>query len=552
VLARVDVLDPAERQALQAASVLGQRFAPDALRHLLGNPRYGCERLVAHHLVRPEGEEDFLFAHALIQEGVYASLLHARRRELHRHAAVWYAGRDPVLHAEHLDRAEDPAAPQAYALAGRAEAAAYRNGRALQLTERGLLLANRQDDIHTLTCMQGEILQDLGAVAEATAAYERALAAAKDEAERCRAWIGVAAGMRETARYEAGLSVLERAEAAAAGHGLVTELARVHWLRGNMYFATGDTDGCLREQELALASAQEVRSPDLEARALSGLGDAYYARGQLLSAHHYFRRCLALCRVHGFGRIEVANLHMAAMVRCYADGLPGARDDALAAVERAWQVGHPRSELAARIIASFILYDMAELEQAREQVERARELALRLGARRYGVPVLVYTAKILVAEGRVPEACSLLEQAAALSSETGPGYFGARTLSELALVTAEREAQQRTLGEAERLLRRGAISSNSLWYYRNAIEAALLAGDWQEAERLAAALESYNRPEPLPWADLFVVRGRVLATYGRGGREEAALQQLRTARDMAFRLGLKVALPALQEALAEA
>ena len=39
VQARLDHLPPADRQALQAASVLGQRFAPDALGHLLGQPR---------------------------------------------------------------------------------------------------------------------------------------------------------------------------------------------------------------------------------------------------------------------------------------------------------------------------------------------------------------------------------------------------------------------------------------------------------------------------------------------------------------------------------
>ena len=108
--ARMDRLDPADRAALQAASVLGQRFERDVVAHLLGRTGYDPERLVTHLLVRPEGEA-FLFAHALIRDAVYDTLLKSRRRELHRRAADWFAQRDPVLQAEHLDRAEDPAAP---------------------------------------------------------------------------------------------------------------------------------------------------------------------------------------------------------------------------------------------------------------------------------------------------------------------------------------------------------------------------------------------------------------------------------------------------------
>ena len=85
----------------------------DTLQALVGDPKYSCAQLIEHHLVRPQGDV-YLFSHALIQEGVYASLLKDMRSRLHRRAAEWFADRDPVLHAEPLDRAEDPAAPRAY------------------------------------------------------------------------------------------------------------------------------------------------------------------------------------------------------------------------------------------------------------------------------------------------------------------------------------------------------------------------------------------------------------------------------------------------------
>src|SRR5262245_66607742 len=52
VHARLDRLDPTNKAALQAASVLGQSFDQDVLRHLLDRPDYAPERLVAHFLVR--------------------------------------------------------------------------------------------------------------------------------------------------------------------------------------------------------------------------------------------------------------------------------------------------------------------------------------------------------------------------------------------------------------------------------------------------------------------------------------------------------------------
>ena len=74
VLARIDRLTERDKRALQAASAIGQRFALDTLQALVDDPEYSCSQLIERHLVRPEGDE-YLFAHALIQEGVYASLL---------------------------------------------------------------------------------------------------------------------------------------------------------------------------------------------------------------------------------------------------------------------------------------------------------------------------------------------------------------------------------------------------------------------------------------------------------------------------------------------
>ena len=51
------------------------------------------------------------------------------------------------------------------------------------------------------------------------------------------------------------------------------------------------------------------------------------------------------------------------------------------------------------------------------------------------------------------------------------------------------------------MLRRGAVGHNHLWFYRDAIEALLSAGDGADALEYVAALEDYTRAEPLPWSE---------------------------------------------------
>jgi hypothetical protein len=62
-------------------------------------------------------------------------------------------------------------------------------------------------------------------------------------------------------------------------------------------------------------------------------------------------------------------------------------------------------------------------------------------------------------------------------------------------------------------------------------------------------LEAFTSIEPLPRTDFFIARGRALAAFGRGNRKDAAMQELRRLSDEAERIGLKIALPALDEAL---
>jgi tetratricopeptide (TPR) repeat protein len=548
VQARLDHLPSADRHALQAASVFGQRFAPDALRFLLEREHYHPEDLVRHFLVRQQGD-DFLFAHALIRDTIYEALLKARRNSLHERAAAWFEHRDPVLHAEHLDRAEDARAPLAYLEATRAEAAAYHHERALRLAERGLTLASTSADRFELTCLRGDILHDLGAMPEAGAAYQVALEAAEGDHERCRAWLGLAAVKRVTEDLDGAFVDLDRAEAVASRLGLDAELARVHFLRGNLFFPRGNIQGVLDEHEKSLRFAKAAESVELEAAALGGLGDAEYVRGRMISAYERFRACVELCRVHGFGRIEVANASMLGHTGLYFRAQSDALADALASAEAAARVGHQRAELNARLAAIFALYEMAEFGRVKKEVGKASALVRALGAARFDQPCLLCLGKVALAEHRRTDAIELLSRALAVARETSVGFHGPTICGALALAIEDPAERHEMLREGDSLLGLGSVAHNHLRFYPDAIATALELRDWEAVERYAGALESFTRAEPLPWANFFAARGRALAAFGAGRRDEPLMEELARLRADAVHVGFMGALAPVEAAL---
>ena len=122
------------------------------------------------------------------------------------------------------------------------------------------------------------------------------------------------------------------------------------------------------------------------------------------------------------------------------------------------------------------------------------------------------------------------------------GYF--------ATLTDDPVARRNALKEAEALLQEGSVGHNFLEFYVYAMDACLKSGDWDEVERYALALEEFTRGEPLPASDFFIARGRTLAAHGRGDHDHATVQELKLLREEAARVGLKRALPALEEAIA--
>ena len=549
VQARVDRLDPRSRRALQAASVLGQSFPQAALRHLIDDPTFDCADLMSHALLKLAGEEH-LFAHALIREAVYTSLLRGRRKELHGAAAAWYATRDASLRAEHLDRADDAQAPTAYAEAAASQAGLLRYDRALQLVERGRMLAVSVDDRMRLGLLRAEILRELGRAHEALQAFREVALETPDGLAQCKAWIGVASCVRLLGGKDEGIAALEKAEPLAQRHQAQRELSEIHYYFGCLLFTAGDMDGCLRHHEDAHRFALRARDAECEARALSGLGDAHYGRGHMRLAIDHFRRCRALSRERGFGRVEVGSRHMTGAIRRYLFEWPAAVDDLRDAAAAAAKVGNVRTQMVALNILGEVLVDAGKPDEARDILTTALRLAETFDNPRYRAYVLYELGRAHYYDvARRGDALATLDAALATSRQTDMRFVGPRLLAVLALVSEQRRSA--ALAEGESIIKSGCLAHNALWFYRDAIEAHLKERDVDRARSCAAALADFTRSDPLPWSNFFIDRGRALADPAAGGRDRTLFETLHRLQREAEPAGLKVSLPEISAALAD-
>ncbi|HYR01629.1 MAG TPA: adenylate/guanylate cyclase domain-containing protein [Casimicrobiaceae bacterium] len=544
VLARVDRLHERDRAALRAAAVIGQRFPLALLRHLIATPDYDCAALLAASLVRPDGEE-FLFAHALIRDGVYGSLTRPRRAELHRAAAAWYGERDPTLRAEHFDRAEAPEAPQAYLGAARAQSEALHLERALALAERGAALAREAADVYALNLQCGRLRCDAGEGAPAVEAFTRALAATSDPVERCRALLGLAAGHRLIANVDEALAMLADAEPIATSHGLTRELAELHATRGNVQFARGDNAACRAAHEAGAVHARALGDPALIARAVSGLADAYYATSRMRTALARFDECVALCEAHGLVRIAIPNLVMGGFCRMYMNEFDAGIEKMRAGHALACRVGDRHAEMFGLEARGVLLVFRGHYEEAEPVCTRALALAESLGARRYQALLLCVLAETRFVHGDLEGARERNVRALALARDTAMPFCGPLVLALEARMLEAGPERERCRDEVLTMLRQGSLGHSQIGFHRLGIDDALARGEWGRVREHVDTLDAFTRDERLPYVDFLIARGRALAALGENPADRIAYAELERLKREAARIDWRMSWPTL-------
>ncbi|MDP9138128.1 MAG: AAA family ATPase [Pseudomonadota bacterium] len=519
VQARLDQLEPADAEALRAAAVLGQRFSLAPVRSMIGNDGYSCSQLISHQLVRTEGD-DYLFTHALLRDGTYQSMISDRRMRLHGRAAAWFAGRDPILYARHLDIAGDRAASSAYLAAAEAQSAAHLHESAAELCRSGLKLDPERSVCFALLTLLGNIQLATNEAAAAIETFEKALAIAATPDAKAEALRGIAGGMRIVDRQSDAEERITAALDLAARSQNHLLLAQCLFLKGNLAFPMAQYGACIESHAAALDHARRAGSAELEVQALGGLGDAYYLCGRMKTARGYFSECVERARASRLTRISAANLPMLSECDLYYGELDLSLAHALEAIEEARSISHARAELIALTVVAARREERREIGLHKDAARAMIKISQQLGSHRFeahGWGLLgrahLFDCEIAASREYFHKALELAKDSLSFS---GPSIMGG-------LVLAAGSASERNdwIAKALEVLRSGAVSFNHLGFYADAIEACLIDKDLQGARRYCGLLEEYTALEPLPWSDFIISKARWAADLAENAADES-------------------------------
>lgn len=369
------------------------------------------------------------------------------------------------------------------------------------------------------------------------------------EIMRCRSWIGLVQTARSDDNVALSLALLDNARRAALAYHLVAELATIHVLRGNMFFAAGHLDQSLEEYRTSHTHAQRADSAACEAQSLGGMGHAYFMRGDIGAAEGHYNRCIELARKGELKGFEVSTLPARAITRYYQCDIPGALADARSALADAVSLQLRRVIVLARSALGFVLLESGQLDEARYQLDEAADVAHRSRTEGFELALSALIGKHLELLGRPREGAELIERGLEESSTMSIRFAGSVALGALALLTDDPSTRTRALARGEDLLDSDAVGHGCLFFYRDAIDAMHRAGDADAMMRYADLLHRYTHEHQLPWGRLMVARGRALARHVRGRRDREHRRELERLHAETEAAGLVLGARAISQAL---
>lgn len=538
VQTRVDQLVPREAVALRAATVLGRQFELSALKELVDG-EVPSEGLLRSGLLQ-QAAGKFMFSHAMIRDAVYETLPPQTRRSLHAKAAAVVKHSDLALYAEHLERATDPGAARAYLEAAEDADKRERVSEALKLTERGMALATEPELSFSLTFTRVHLLQRLGQREAAEQTARDLLAVAMSEQQVARAWVSLAECLRGTPRDAEALSALDSAESATRSDDH-DALSHIHYLRGSVLFPRARAQECLAAHLRALSHSQQARSQRAEARALSGLGDAYYIQGDVERAGAHFDACAALADELDLARLARVNRSMVELCRVFLlDQVPAAIANIMHYAEKARDDLDLPGEAVARSAALFgqrLTTPPRELELlGRQTFEAAR----RSGRQRLGLLARASIVGARAAQG--DEAAADRELDTVYESCSGPDapFAALGVLGVMLLCCRDPHRRSQLYAEADRVLESGQVVSHCLYTFScDAFSDCLDHEDHDRLEAHVRRLEAYARPSEVPWGSFFCDWATSLSAWQRGHKDAPTktrlLALLTRARQAGFR-----------------
>lgn len=501
---RLDDITPQDRQALRVAAVLGQPFTAAQLDALLPETGYALAPLVQHCFLRELGDGRYDFLHALIRQGVYGALPVRQREALHLEVARSMAPHDAVLHARHLHLARRPEAPARLLEAARQRHEARDHEGALSLLRDHEQVDYAERDVHVWAMLMGDVLAKTGQTGAARDAYRQAVDAAPDLPGRLTATVALAGVLNVLEDLQGEEALIDQALPLADRPDTRIQLAGLHYLKGNLYFPRGDVSRSREHHSRAMAVACDAGEVRLQARALSGLGDSFYAEGRMVTANARFVQCLALCDAHDLRDIEASNRLMLATTQIYLCETAPALRNAVASADLARQVGHHRAEIVSRLTASWIELGRGNVHGAVQHVDEGLRLARGIQAGRFEPFLQEALARAQHAQGDAEGAWRTIQQAQATVDRLGlHAFIGPWVSGTLALISPDEVRAREALSRGMAQIDLGCVAHNVYRFHAAAMEWHVLRGRHDDALRIGARWLTLTGAEPTPWvADL--------------------------------------------------
>ena len=438
--ARLDGLPTADKQALQAASVIGPVFWDRALAALEPQAADRLPELVRRELVLPraalEGLHEYAFRHQILHRVTYDTVLRRDRRRWHARAARWLAGLDRVsaqdflgLIAEHFERADEAApaveyhrraaeqASQRYAH----EAVAHHVQRAIKLLERStepgrdaqrwalLSLRERALDLQGRRDAQRADLDALQALAQA----------AGDERLRGDlAWRRADLAYR-TADHAALEALSRRALESAERLGDASLALRSLQLLAIARSYSGDDADSRALAEQGLQRARRLAWRSHEAQFLDILSNLAGQRDDLIGSLALYHQTLPIACETGDRRLEANTLCNAGATWLALGALEPALDHLSQGLRLVRANGDRAMEGVALCNLSLLALWQGRADDALDLARSGLAIALAVEARLWKPAALMVLGEAELALGRLPQAAQAFEQAQDAAAAVG-------------------------------------------------------------------------------------------------------------------------------------
>jgi DNA-binding SARP family transcriptional activator len=504
--ARVDLLAPLEKAAVQAASVIGRAFWPGPLREMLGGAEPDLGVLEARDFVRrvPSsafvGERQLVFKHALTREVAYGSLSDEQRARMHGAFAAW------------LERAGGARDEDAASLAHHyAEA---------------VPTGTSEEAVHWLR-RAGELAAARYELDDAVALFQRAVELEPDP--RARADLSHAIGRASALNYDQDTFV-ESMEAAIEGSRdpakraeICAELAFEAYMRGGMWTRRPPTEMMMSRLEEAL----ELAAPDTRARAMALVASTYADVGDGAAPG-----CEAYEIAERIGDPMLKSVALDAQQRVAMDA---------GEYELAWNLNRRRLALLNEITDADLRADVTQspipaciascrFDEARRLARRTDEATLPLTPhhRVHGVAVLVEVEELLGGWPAIRALEDRVRETVAANGKT-PCSRNARSLLVCAMASAHLGDEPGARELEETALRLGLGGRHTLDAPR--LRLALLHGEHDRAQELLTVLVEetgwYARGVDSSFATLITKLDGLVALGDHARAEKLALRVLR-------------------------